>query len=340
MIRKLFFHKLVGALAAVMLVFAFLTPLPVESGELPESDDPIRITVLDWSQQQVMSHIAGTMLEDLGYNVEYVSATFSPSVLGLAAGELTFTLEVFSTMGVEALYSSIENGKIEALGKLGIEFREGLMYPAFMEDQCPGLPDWTALLECKEVFATPETLPKGRILGFPQSWEITYDKSQAMAYLGEDNYHYMRSGSEGNMAAEIKSAFLRKQPILVFFWAPMWIHSDELIESNGGLKWVETDPPYEEGCGEDPALGKWPDRVWDCTMLVADVSNYAWEGMRDKWPTAYRLMKQFTMDNNDELFFARRTDGDGEPVDAVADEWLAANESKWRGWLDAAMAGS
>ena len=142
------------------------------------------------------------------------------------------------------------------------------------------------------------------------------------------------------MAAEIKSAFLRKQPILVFFWAPMWIHTDELIESNGGLKWVETDPPYEEGCGEDPALGKWPDRVWDCTMLVADVSNYAWEGMRDKWPTAYRLMKQFTMDNNDELFFARRTDGDGEPVDAVADEWLAANESKWRGWLEAAMSGS
>lgn len=36
-----------------------------------------------------------------------------------------------------------------------------------MEEKCPGLPDWKALMACGEAFATPETMPKGRVIDYP-----------------------------------------------------------------------------------------------------------------------------------------------------------------------------
>ncbi len=43
-------------------------------------------------------------------------------------------------------------------------------YPAYVEDVCPGLPDWKALNGCAKIFANAETTPKGRFLGGPAEW--------------------------------------------------------------------------------------------------------------------------------------------------------------------------
>ncbi|GIS98491.1 MAG: hypothetical protein CM1200mP26_02040 [Acidimicrobiales bacterium] len=42
--------------------------------------------------------------------------------------------------------------------------REEWWYPSYIEDVCPGLPDWQALNECAEMFATPDSGGKGRSL--------------------------------------------------------------------------------------------------------------------------------------------------------------------------------
>lgn len=41
-------------------------------------------------------------------------------------------------------------------------------YPAYMEERCPGLPDWTALLDCADAFSTAETAPGAAILERPR----------------------------------------------------------------------------------------------------------------------------------------------------------------------------
>ena len=66
----------------------------------------------------------------------------------------------------------LAEGKIEDLGTLGLETKEGWIYPKFMEEVCPGLPDWKALVtpECISALATPDTMPNGRFLDYPADW--------------------------------------------------------------------------------------------------------------------------------------------------------------------------
>ena len=47
--------------------------------------------------------------------------------------------------------------------------REEWWYPDYVEEQCPGLPDWKALEKCAAIFATAETKPK-RPAGFLPAW--------------------------------------------------------------------------------------------------------------------------------------------------------------------------
>ena len=87
------------------------------------------------------------------------------------------------------------------IGKL--ETQEGWIYPKFMEQVCPGLPDWTALEkpECIQALATPETTPNGRFLDYPADWG-----SRAATILADNNMPYtaVPAGSEGALVAELE----------------------------------------------------------------------------------------------------------------------------------------
>ena len=103
----------------------------------------------------------------MGYNVEYVTAAYLPSATGLSDGNLTASLEVWDNNLGEFFPKLIEEGKVENIGDLGLDAGEGWLYPKHVEDACPGLPAWDALLACADKFATAETLPKGRFPRIP-----------------------------------------------------------------------------------------------------------------------------------------------------------------------------
>ena len=333
------FNKLAGMLAAAVLAVALLAPLSAKAGELPESDDPIRFGMFDWTAQQAMVHIAGGILERAGYNVEYVVAGYVPAFQAVMDGDLIVLLELWEFASQEHLNRALESGQAEVIGDTGIDVREGLVYPAYMEEQCPGLPAWKALEACAEKFSTPETAPKGRIIDYPADWGYAINKIRVEAYFG-DKFVMVPGGSEGNMVAEIKSAFLRKQPVIVVFFQPNYAWNDPVVTEAGGLKWVDLQPSYQAGCDEDPELGAFPDRVADCDWARSWVRNMVWAGMKDKWPVAYKFMKAFTIPNDDYASFVKRVDNDGEDLEDVAESWIDENEAKWRPWIDAAMAGT
>ena len=327
--------RLVGTLAATVLAVALLAPLSANAGELPESDDPIRFALYDWTAQQAQVHIAGQILERAGYKVEYVVAGYQPSFQGVMDGDIAVALELWQFAAEELLARALESGNVEITGDSGVRPREGLVYPTYMEERCPGLPDWKALEKCAELFGTPETLPKGRIVDYPADWGYDINKKRVEAYFG-DKFVMVPGGSEGTIIAEIKSALARKQPLLVVFWEPSYVWS----EPGADLKFVDFQPAFQEGCDDDPAKGAFSDKVADCDWAQAWVRNAVWVGMKDKWPVAYNFMKAFSIGNDDYASFVKRIDNGGEELEAVAKSWIDDNEAKWRPWLDAAMAGS
>src|SRR5262245_27422122 len=107
----------------------------------PESQDPIKIALFDWTN--VNANILGDIYKKLGYNVEYVTADYLSSLTtGLTNGDITVIMEEWDTTAQEAMRASDATGKTENLGKLGPKAKEEWWYPIYMEENCPGLPNW------------------------------------------------------------------------------------------------------------------------------------------------------------------------------------------------------
>ena len=118
---------------------------------------------------------------------------------------------------------ALDSGQAVDLGDTGIDTTEGWIYPAYMEELCPGLPSYEALNSCAQLLASPETFPKGRLLDYPADWAPDNDKRLKALGL---NFTAIPPGSEGAAAAEYKAAVATKRPIVMMFYAPHWLFTE------------------------------------------------------------------------------------------------------------------
>ncbi len=296
------------------------------AGEVPESPDPIKIALNEWTGQNVTATLLGKIYQSMGYEVEYVTAGSIPQFTALSEGEITVQPEIWSNLVGEAWPNAIADGTMVNLGSLGLNNFEGWAYPKYMEELCPGLPSLDALVACKDLTATGETFPKGRILAYPADWGTrTIDAIAAL----DLPFKGVAAGSEGAMVAEIKAAFAQKKPLVLMFWQPHWIHNEY------ELGWVEITPAFEPACLTDPAWGPNPDATGDCAFEQAAVDKGAWSGMATKWPAAYKVLEQFSLDGKEQSAMVVEIDQQGRDMDAVVGEWMNTHEAVWKPWVQA-----
>lgn len=312
------FAKAAVAAAAALFISA---QAPLAAG-VPESPDPIRVVLNDWTGQHFSAKVTGELLKKMGYNVEFVSAGTVPQIAGMAQGNLHIQPE-FWTNNVGDIYpKALETGDVVNIGPLGIEAKEGWIYPPYMKDKCPGLPSYKALYDCAQAFATAETFPKGRLITYPADWGTR--SRDLVAQIGLP-FEPIPGGSEGAMVAELKSAYAAGEPILMMFWQPHWIFAEHDFE------WIEWNAPEGGVCVEDQQT-----RENACGFVQAGVDKIMWGGVKDKWPAAYRFMEQLTITNDDENAAMLAVDKNGRDLDEVVAEWIAANEARWKPWIEAA----
>ena len=152
--------------------FAMLAAGAAGAADKGAVDDPIKLAMLEWTGAHISTHVYGQLLEKLGYDVEYVTAGNFPQFSGLADGTLSASVEVWLNNVGDIYPKALEAGDIVNTGMLGLETREGWVYPKFMEEVCPGLPDWQALNQpdCVGALMTPDTAPQARFLDYPADW--------------------------------------------------------------------------------------------------------------------------------------------------------------------------
>ncbi|HEX6102830.1 MAG TPA: ABC transporter substrate-binding protein [Alphaproteobacteria bacterium] len=293
------------------------------AGAQPESKDPIKLTLHDWTGQLLTTQLMGEILKKAGYNVEYVQADYLAQFAGLETGDLHVAMEMWATTGQEAMDKSIATGNTENLGETGMTAIEEWWYPIYMKEKCPGLPDWKALNDCAEAFSIPETAPKGRYLGGPVTWG-GFDEERVEA-LGLD-YEVVHAGTDAALFAELESAYQRKAPVLLWVYAPHWAPAKFQGE------WVEF-PKYEPECYTDPAWGENPDATHDCGKPRGPIWKVGWAGLKDKWPGAHKAIKAFTIDNDEMSQMIVAVDLEGKKLEAVVADWIAKNESRWKPWI-------
>jgi len=189
------------------------------AAELGAVNESIKLAVNEWTGQQITTRIAGAMLEAAGYKVEYITAGYQNMWQAMSEGQLDAAVEVWGSNVTEQYKQMNKAGKVEDLGPLGLDAREGFVYTPHVAELCPGLPAWEALKDCAGVFATAETLPAGRLVDYPGEWGTP--GADRIAALGLP-FKAIPAGSEGALVSEFKASSERKTPLIAVFWQPHW----------------------------------------------------------------------------------------------------------------------
>ena len=86
-----------------------------------ESQDPIKLTLHDWTGQLITTRIMGEVLKKAGYNVEYVQADYLAQFAGLKTGDLHVGMEIWATTGKDAMDEATATGQVENVGETGMQ---------------------------------------------------------------------------------------------------------------------------------------------------------------------------------------------------------------------------
>ena len=310
--------RLMLVLAAMIGTTGYVT------AEVPESPNPIKIIVNNWNSQLVLARVSGLLLEKLGYNVTYVSAHTQMQYSALANGDMHYQVEVWEGTMAEPFEKQVARGRIIDAGDHDAVTREDWWYPAYVEEFCPGLPDWQALKNCSGKLATTETTPRGRYLAGPSEWEKP--DRERIESLGLD-IEVVNAKDASMLWRELAAASQARQPIVLFNWTPNW------VEAEHPGRFVDF-PDHDPDCESDPKWGLNPKATHDCgNPKQGWLKKGVWVGFEETWPCAFELIENITFTNGQIAAAAAKVDVEGAAPDDAAIQWIAENEAVWQDWI-------
>ena len=308
-----------------LLAVVFMTLFSISGlSRAADSSSPIVIPTHNWSSQVVMAYVIGGIFESMGNNVEYVSADTQGVYEAIRQGDVTISHEVWQSTFGKSFYAAMAKGGIIDAGNHDTVSLEEVGVPQWVIDKnlCPGLPNWEALKNCKDVFATADSGGKGRILDGPQSWHGVEYTDRVEALLGDD-WVVKFAGSADALWAELAAAKKEGRGTIVFNWTPNFTDKE-------GYAFIEW-PDYYLGCrkqdGGDSKCG----------------SPIGWLKKAANWkfpkthPAAYTAFSRMSFTAGHIGGMAALVDIDKMTHADAAKAWLAANEDVWKPMIGVGM---
>jgi glycine betaine/proline transport system substrate-binding protein len=302
---------------------------------LAESKGVIKIHEGDWTGNFIDTKLVEIILvEEMGYEVESVFLPSGPATWqAILTGDVDVAFEFWpsaSPEGHQYLKEFGGDGSVAYLGEVGIVGENGWWVPRYViegdpdrgiEAVAPDLKNWEQLNKYAQLFATPETAPKGRLMGCPvPAWQC--GNKFRISALNLD-YELAVMGTEIAQVAELESYYARGQPVLLYWWAPHWVHAKyDLVRLRL--------PEYTDECwGGADGWGPHSDCDWpdDIPYNLGSVT------LKDRHPDAHQLIWNFKLSNKQQTEMAYEVDVNGREVDEVVREWMAKNEDIWRAWI-------
>ena len=311
--------RTVGAIVAgIMLTFSAGTI------SAADSSSPIVIPTHNWSSQVVMAYVIGGIFESMGNNVEYVSADTQAVYESIRQGDVTISHEVWQSTFGKSFYAAMGKGGIIDAGNHDTVSLEEVGVPQWVidKDLCPGLPNWEALKNCKDVFATVDSGGKGRILDGPQSWHGVEYTDRVEALLGDD-WVVKFAGSADALWAELAAAKKEGRGTIVFNWTPNFTDAE-------GYAFIEW-PDYYLGCrkqdGGDSKCGS-------PVGWLKKAANYKFPKTH---PAAYTAFSRMSFTAGQIGGMAALVDIEKMTHADAGKAWLAANEDVWKPMIGVGM---
>ena len=101
----------------------------------------------------------------------------------------------------------------------------------------------------------------------------------------------------------------------MMFWAPHWSLAEVETE------WVDI---------PEDLLDKY-------SLQIPTVIKGAWPGTKDQWPTAYKFMKIYQLNNQIQQVLMNQIDNQGQDPLVATKAWVDENKDYWQPMVDQAM---
>ncbi len=307
----------------ILLAAACVSLVSISGAWAQDSKLPIKIPIKNWSSQIVMAHVIGGMFESMGNTVEYVPVDNQASFEAVRAGDLTLVHEVWQSTMQNAYYNAMEKGGLIDAGTHDAVTLEEMGVPNWVIEKglCPGLPNWEALKDCHEAFATPDSGGKGRWLEGPQSWHGDVMPNRVKGLGLDDKWVVKFAGAADALWAELKAAEKEGRGTIIFNWSPNFTDA-------AGFTFIEF-PPYFDGC-------RMADGGDLSTTGCGSPSGWLKKGAHYKFPKthpqAYAAFSKLSFTTPQIGSMAALVDVDGMTHADAGAKWLADNEAVWKPW--------
>lgn len=312
--------KGVLALLSLMAVFLFVVAACGSDEEKPT----LIFSDLNWDSAQVQNAIARKIVE-LGYDYE-TDAVFGgtvPLMQALTNGDTNVTMEIWLPNQQEAYDTALAAGTITPIGNsLEDNWQSAFIIPQYVADANPGLQSVQDLRDHYEIFVTPDSKGKARLLNCVPGWECeTINGLKLEAYGLTDVVELINPGSGEALAAEVRASFDKKEPVLFYYWGPTTL-VHELDTRLGGYKILE-EPPYSEAC-------------WDgdngCAYPTAEVIIVLRTDLADEAPDLVAMFTKWDFNAGNQLAAEGYMADSGADFAEVAD-WFLLNTEEWKSWV-------
>ncbi|WP_018700577.1 ABC transporter substrate-binding protein [Amorphus coralli] len=298
-------------------------------------DRPVMFAGLDYQSAAFHTALAKFIVKTgYGCEVDDLPGSTIPLINGVARGDVDVIMEIWTANPAQAWVDAEKAGTVVALGTTFPDAVEGWFVPTYLvegaEAPAPTLKKAEDLPQFAPLFTDPEEPSKGRFYNCPAGWQCEVVNSKKLVAYGlEDSYTNFRPGTGASLQAAVDSAYLRKKPILFYYWAPTALM--------GKHEFVQL---------EEPAFNR---EIWDA-MMAAEVPDAA---------TAYPVSKVIigankafseSAPNLTAFFNAYSTtsaltskaladmEDNGGDADVAAQTFLKANEDVWTKWVPASVA--
>ena len=296
------------------------TTIVNEGEEAPK--ETIVFSDLNWTSAQVQNRIAQFIVEyGYGYPTDVIFGGTLPNFVGLQAGDIHVTLEIWLPNQSIGWEKAVENGDVVSVGtSLVGDWQSTFVIPKYIADAHPDLMTPQDLMkpEYQELFATADSRGKARLVACVPTWSCSLVNTQQIDTYGlADHLHVITPGDQSAMFAEVYAAFAKEEPWLGYMWAT----GDPALKLD--LVRLEEEP-YTKEC-------------WDtdkgCAFAESLVLAAVHKSLLPRAPEVIGMLQnwEFSIDIYKSIFQWMDTNEGSEASDAAI--WFLKNNKVWETWV-------
>ena len=297
---------------------------PVIVTPTPGPRQPIVFSDLNWTSAKLQNRIAMFIVRHgYGYPVETISGDTIALFGSLVEGNTQVTMEVWLPNQREAWDEALAQGSVIAVGRsLDDAWQSAFVVPQYVLDENPGLRSVQDLRRFKDLFVTPDSDGKARLITCVTGWDCyEINRRKVEAYGLSDVVQLVPPDSAASLFASLESAYTKRDPWLGYMWGPTRLAAELDLAV---LEEADCTPGQEPGDG--------------CAYQTSRVLIAVHPSLISRAPEVVEFLRRWNFDAASQVAAEEwMTENDATVPEAAI--WFLKNNQAWADWVPPDVAG-